>query len=80
MARPYWDASLYAEQMRDADPDATPYTWVKPCDWERASEHDKRIANGDAYAGDAWRNRETGAIKYTAVGKVPSCRKCKPQG
>lgn len=37
--------------------------------WERAPEHDKRIARGDDYAGDAWRYKPTGEIKMVAVGR-----------
>jgi hypothetical protein len=36
--------------------------------YERAPEHDKRFAWGDDYAGDAWRDKQTGAIRWTAVG------------
>lgn len=36
--------------------------------WMRTPEHDKRIANGDDFAGDAWKYLPTGEIKYTAVG------------
>ncbi|MGE0373455.1 MAG: hypothetical protein AB7Q01_16465 [Gammaproteobacteria bacterium] len=37
----------------------------------RAPLHDRRIANGDDFAGDAWRDPHTGAITYTAIGHGP---------
>lgn len=36
--------------------------------YERAPEHDRRIGRSDDWAGDAWRDRETGKIRYTVVG------------
>ena len=38
-------------------------------DWLRAPLLDKRIAHGDEFAGDAWRHRITGEIRYVAVGE-----------
>lgn len=40
--------------------------------YTRAPEHDKRIARGDDFAGDAWRNRETATIRWVAVGHNPN--------
>jgi hypothetical protein len=40
-------------------------------DWLRAPLLDKRIAHGDEFAGDAWRHRITGEIRYVAVGELP---------
>jgi hypothetical protein len=40
--------------------------------WERFPERDKRIHRGDDYAGDAWRNKENGAIAWVVPGHVPS--------
>lgn len=37
----------------------------------RAPEHDRRVRRGDDFAGDAWRDRDTGEIKYVAVGVEP---------
>jgi hypothetical protein len=39
--------------------------------FQRAPNHDRRIRRGDDFAGDAWRDRETGAIVYVAVGQKP---------
>jgi hypothetical protein len=39
--------------------------------WERAPEHDRRIARGDDFAADAWRNLRTGKIRLVAVGCRP---------
>lgn len=39
--------------------------------WQRTPQHDKRIANGDDYAGDAWHNSQTGEIKMVAVNHGP---------
>jgi hypothetical protein len=36
--------------------------------WERVPQRDRRFAWGDDYAGDAWRNTETGETRYVAVG------------
>lgn len=38
--------------------------------WKRAPEHDRRIRRGDDFAGDAWRNTETGEIRWVAVGVI----------
>jgi hypothetical protein len=38
--------------------------------WVRAPALDKRFAHGDDFAGDAWRNELTGAVRYTVVGQV----------
>ena len=38
-------------------------SWV----WKRASELDKRIKNGDDFAGDAWKHITTGEIHYVSV-------------
>jgi hypothetical protein len=47
----------------------------------RAPQHDKRFARGDDYAGDAWRNAETGEIKMVAVGHSPAnCKRCNDTG
>lgn len=40
--------------------------------WERFPELDKRIAWGDDYAGDAWRNVITGEIRWCVVGHNPN--------
>lgn len=40
--------------------------------YTRAPEHDKRIARGDDFAGDAWRDREAGVILWVAVGHDPN--------
>lgn len=34
----------------------------------RQPDHDRRIARGDDFAGDAWLDTETGAIVYSVVG------------
>jgi hypothetical protein len=39
--------------------------------FQRVSNHDRRIRRGDDFAGDTWRDRETGAITYVAVGQKP---------
>lgn len=39
--------------------------------WERYRSEDRRIGYGDDFAGNAWRNIDTGEITYTAVGKGP---------
>ncbi len=39
--------------------------------WVRVPEHDRRIARGDDFAGDAWRHLETGELRYVAVGRKP---------
>jgi hypothetical protein len=36
--------------------------------WYRVPEQDKRIRNGDDFAGDAWRNYDTGEIHYVVPG------------
>jgi hypothetical protein len=38
--------------------------------WKRAPEHDKRIERGDDFAGDAYRNAETGELRWVAVGRT----------
>jgi len=43
-----------------------------PPGYERAPEHDRRFSRGDDFAGDAWRNRRTGALRYVAVGTIPA--------
>jgi hypothetical protein len=56
--------------------------------WKRTAEKDKRFANGDDYAGDAWLNTETSRVKYVAVGHAPShpmfdvsaCKRCNDSG
>ncbi|MFH5255252.1 hypothetical protein ACGTRS_28880 [Burkholderia semiarida] len=40
--------------------------------FERAPEHDRRISRGDGFAGDAWRNRETGVLRHVSVGHDPN--------
>ena len=39
-----------------------------PVVFERAPEHDRRIVNGDDFAGDAWRHCKTGLYRFTAPG------------
>lgn len=39
--------------------------------WVRAPEHDKRVAWGDDYAGDAWLYIATGEIRWTVVNAGP---------
>ncbi len=47
----------------------------------RTPMQDKRFARGDDYAGDAWRNVETGEIKIVAVGHSPAeCKRCNDTG
>lgn len=44
--------------------------WIKTVDaarYERMPQHDRRIARGDDFAGDAWRDTWTGEIVYGAV-------------
>lgn len=36
--------------------------------WERTPQYDKRIKDGDDWAGDAWRHHETGEVRWTVVG------------
>jgi len=43
----------------------------RPRRFERAPNHDRRIRRGDDFAGDAWRDLETGSIVYVAVGQHP---------
>jgi len=38
----------------------------------RATKHDKRVKYGDDFAGDAWIDRYTGLVRYTAVGQSPN--------
>src|SRR5690606_34380408 len=40
-------------------------------EWVRAPQHDRRISRGDDFAGDAWMDRQTGTIRYVAVGQSP---------
>lgn len=40
--------------------------------WERLPEKDKRFAQGDDYAGDAWRHREIGEVRWVVVGYDPN--------
>ena len=40
-------------------------------DWLRAPLLDKRIAHGAEFAGDAWKHRVTGEIRYVVVGERP---------
>lgn len=44
---------------------------IKNTRFARIPEHDRRIRRGDDFAGDAWRDRDTGEIKYVAVGVEP---------
>lgn len=47
----------------------------------RVPGNDKRIARGDDYAGDAWRNVKTGEIVIVAVGHSPAdCKRCNDSG
>ena len=54
------------------------YECADPCDcgaswyWEPAPELNKRFANGDDFAGDAWRMKGTGRVHYVSVGVTPS--------
>jgi len=43
-----------------------------PAIYKREPEHDRRIRRGDDFAGDAWRNTETGELSYVAVGVDPN--------
>lgn len=43
----------------------------RPLEWMRAPDLDTRVARGDDYAGDAWRNSRSGEIKRVAVGRRP---------
>lgn len=36
--------------------------------FERMPEHDRRVGRGDDFAGDAWRNAETGQVMWSGVG------------
>lgn len=36
--------------------------------WERAPRYDRRFAWGDDFAGDAWRDRLTGVVRYVSIG------------
>ena len=36
--------------------------------WVREPSEDKRIAQGDDFAGDAWRDPKTGELRWCAVG------------
>lgn len=40
--------------------------------YERRSDHDRRFGRGDDFAGDAWRDRQNGIIRYVAVGHTPN--------
>lgn len=40
--------------------------------FERAPEHDRRVSRGDGFAGDAWRNCETGVLRHVSVGHDPN--------
>ena len=40
--------------------------------WERVPEQDRRIGRGDDHAGDAWRSRATGLVRWVAVGHDPN--------
>ena len=40
--------------------------------YERAPQFDKRFMWGDDFAGDAWRDRETGQIFWCVVGRDPN--------
>jgi hypothetical protein len=53
----YWDA------VRSGEIDDDGHVW-----FTRLPEHDRRVANGDDFAGDAWRNEATGEIVYSIVG------------
>ena len=45
---------------------------AEPERYTREPDNDKRIGRGDDFAGDAWRDRESGEIKYVAVGQNPN--------
>lgn len=51
---------------------------AKASRFTRAPEHDRRIRRGDDFAGDAWVDRVTGAVRYVAVGVEPDDRKDAP--
>lgn len=38
----------------------------------RQAQHDRRIARGDDWAGDAWLDTRTGQIVYMVVGHDPN--------
>ena len=38
----------------------------------RAMQHDRRKKHGDDFSGDAWIDRYTGEIRYTATGHSPN--------
>lgn len=40
--------------------------------YARSPQHDKRIGNGDDFAGDAWWDRKRNELKYVAVGRNPN--------
>lgn len=40
--------------------------------FERAPEHDRRVDRGDGFAGDAWRNRDTGVLRHVSIGCDPN--------
>jgi hypothetical protein len=40
--------------------------------YTREPDRDKRLNRGDDFAGDAWRDNETGKIKYVAVNRDPN--------
>lgn len=45
---------------------------AEPERYIREPDNDRRIGRGDDFAGDAWRDRQTGEIKYVAVGHNPN--------
>lgn len=40
--------------------------------YTREPDRDKRLNRGDDFAADAWRDNETGKIKYVAVNRNPN--------
>jgi hypothetical protein len=39
--------------------------------WDPSPENNKRISNGDDFAGDAWKSKKTGEVRYVSVGVIP---------
>lgn len=59
-------------ELRQAFERERAYARTLPDRFERAPEHDRRNGRGDDFAGDAWRDRETGELRHTAVGHNPN--------
>lgn len=64
--------TLSNEEAEDGPRSETEATDESDKTYLRAPEHDRRIQQGDDFAGDAWRLRGTERIYYTVVGGDPN--------